>query len=401
MARPIPDPHWTLPVLLVACTWVSVLSTDLYAPSLPHLPARLGTTERAAKMTMAANLVAFALAQLVHGPLADRFGRRRLLVTGLGGFAAASSLCALAPSIEVLIAGRFLQGLLSSVPSVVVLLVIHELYGGRRGVRVLGFHGMAVSGAPILGPLIGGAVFVAFGWRMNFWLLAAFAAMITTAICFRLPETLTRPTSLGFREILSSYARLLRRRQVLAHLLPAAAVFGALFAFVTAGPFVFIDHYRVATDDYGYYFGAVIVASILGGLAANRLGGRVPTARIEAAAYAFSLLGVGLLGALAVSGWDDVCSVTVALSVFGVGLGLMNASAPILILENAGDLPKSSAAAVAGSSQLVAASAASFAVAALEIPPLWSMTAVMCGLLCAGGIGILLAGDSEKLPGSG
>lgn len=185
-----PEPQRTLPIFLVACTWVSVLSTDLYAPSLPHLPGLLDTTEQVSKMTMSFNLAAFALAQLVHGPLADRLGRRSMLVLGITGFSVASALCALAPSITLLIAGRTLQGLLSSVPSVVVLLVIHELYGKGRAVQILGLHGMAVGVAPIMGPLIGGIIFVHFGWRANFWLLAAFAAVVAILVYRHVPETL-------------------------------------------------------------------------------------------------------------------------------------------------------------------------------------------------------------------
>ena len=216
-------------------------------------------------MTMSFNLAAFALAQLAHGPLADRFGRRAMLVAGVTAFSVASALCALAPSITMLIGSRTLQGFLSSVPSVVVLLLIHELYGKDRAVRILGFHGMAVGVAPIVGPLIGGIVFVHFGWRANFWILAAFAAVVAALVYSQLPETLARSVPLKFGNVARNYLTVISRRAVLSHLLPLAAVFGALFAFVTSGPFLLIDRYGVPTEQYGLYYGAVCLAVIVGG----------------------------------------------------------------------------------------------------------------------------------------
>jgi DHA1 family bicyclomycin/chloramphenicol resistance-like MFS transporter len=361
------EPPLSVPIFLVASTWVSVLSTDLYAPSLTHLPELLGTTEQLAAMTMSFNLAAFAVAQLVHGPLADRFGRRGMLVAGMTGYAIASSLCAMAPSIETLIMGRTLQGLLSSVPSVVVLLLIHELYGTGRAVRILGFHGMAVGFAPIVGPLVGGFVFITLGWRVNFWMLALFAASVAVLVSRNVPETLAKPLPLRLRATVRSYLAVVSRREVLAHLLPLAAPFGVLFAFVTAGPFLLIGRYGVATEHYGFYFGAVIVAAMGGSLIANRLGGRVDIDTLEKVAFGFAALGVlSVALAVFVPGIEGALSVTTGMMVFAVGLRLMNSSAPLLILEGAGGAPKSIASAVAGSAQLLAATGASFLVGLLQ-----------------------------------
>lgn len=377
-------PHWSVPVFLVSCTWVSVLSTDLYTPSLPHLPARLGTTGQAATLTMSVNLAAFAAAQLFHGPLADRYGRRAMLVFGMSAFALASALCALAPSIEALIAGRALQGLLSSVPSVVVLLLIHELYAPGAAVRILGFHGMAVGIAPILGPLIGGQVFIHFGWRANFWLLAAIALAVAVLVRGKVPETLRRREPLRWRSTLRNYGAVLARRSTLAYLLPLAANFGVLFAFVTSGPFLLIGGFGVATEHYGLYFGAVIVAAILGGTVANRLGETVETKRLLRAAMAFSSAGVALLVAAVLAGLESPGVVVGAMSVFAVGLGLANATAPLLLLESVGPLPKSVASAVSGSAQLVAASGASFLVGVFGAESALPTALTMAGLMVLG-----------------
>lgn len=394
------EPHWTLPIFLVACTWVSVLSTDLYAPSLPHLPDLLDTTEQAAKMTMSFNLAAFALAQLAHGPLADRFGRRTMLILGIMAFSVASAFCALAPSITLLIGGRTLQGLLSSVPSVVVLLLIHELYGKDRAVRILGLHGMAVGIAPIMGPLIGGIVFVYFGWRANFWLLAFFAAAVAVLIYRHVPETLQRPVPLQFGRVVQNYLAVMKSRAVLSHLLPLAAVFGALFAFVTSGPFLLIDRYGVPTERYGFYYGVVCLAVIVGAMIANRLGGRVSAVHLETSSFLLAAGGIVVALVITFLEIESILSLTVCMGIFAAGLGLMIATAPILLLEAVDNRLKSSASAAAGSTQLVAASAASFLVAAFHDGTSTPMLIVMGGLLAIGALGFILKRGIRKPVGT-
>ena len=395
-----PTPHWTLPIFLVACTWVSVLSTDLYAPSLPHLPSLLDTTEQAAKMTMSFNLAAFALAQLAHGPLADWLGRRAMLVVGMSAFSVASALCALAPSITLLIGGRTLQGLLSSVPSVVVLLLIHELYGKDKAVRILGFHGMAVGAAPIVGPLIGGIVFVNFGWRANFWLLATFAAIVAALVYRQVPETLARPVPLKLGNVARNYLAVISMQAVLSHLLPLAAVFGALFAFVTSGPFLLIDRYSVPTERYGFYYGAVCVAVIVGGTIANRLGGKVSAAHLEAFAFLLAAGGIAVALSITLLEGGSSASLTACMTIFAGGLGLMIATAPLMILEAVDERLRSSASAVAGSAQLVAASGASFLVAIFHDGTSMPMLLTMSALLAVGALGFVLKENITETGGA-
>ncbi len=384
------EPSRFLPVFLVAATWVSVLSTDLYTPSLPYLPFILGSSDRAAQLTLSANLAAFTIAQIFHAPLADRYGRRTLLIAGMFGFSIASVFCAVAGSMNELIAGRAIQGLLSSVPSVVVLLLIRELYGSKMGVRILGFHGMAVGVAPIIGPIFGGFVFLKLGWRANFWMLATFAALVALAIAKTVPETLTAPQPLRWKRTLVAYGKVLGHRPALAHLLPMAASFGALFAFVTAGPFVFKQVYGVRPEQYGFYFGAVVLAAIVGGLVASRVGGMVCTRLLETAAFTAAAAGVSALLGLIAWGADTSVSVTGALCLFGLGLGLINATSPMLLLDTVQPDLHSFTSATAGTLQLAAATLASLLVSPMLPHGPVSFAAVMALLLLVGAVGFLL-----------
>ena len=290
--------RWVVPAVLVACTSTSILSTDLYTPSLPHLPRLLSSDPETVQLTMSLNLAAFAVAQLFHGPLADRYGRRRMLILGLFGFALASIGCALAQGIGGLLAARIAQGICISVPSVLVAVIVRELYSAQMAMRIMGVYGMAVGVAPAIGPLIGGYVYVYAGWRMNFVLLAVLAGVVLVLVARLLPETGGGAgAALGPRRIVADYLRLLGRPAYVRYLVPLVMLFGSLFAFVTAGPFVLIDRMGVATQHYGLYYAVLVVAYIVGGLCVIRLAGRVDPEHLVRSAIFLACLAAVLLAA--------------------------------------------------------------------------------------------------------
>lgn len=337
---------------------------------------------------MSINFFAYAAAQLVHGSLADRIGRRRLLAAGMGGFVVASVICALARDIGELLAGRLLQGLFSSVPSVVIPLVIREHYREERALRVMGLHGMAIGAAPMLGPLIGGYVHVWAGWRMNFVLLALIAATVLVLVLRYLPETGARSTApLHPQRLAAGYLSLLRRPGYLSYLIPLTAIFGALFAFVTAGPFILIEGFGVATEDYGLYYGGVIVAFVAGNLIVNRLAGRLSGAWLARSGMVLALAG-GLVIAvpMAAAGHQGLFPIVLGMAIFAAGEGILLASGYICLFDALGTEPTGEASALAGSLQLAAASLASFLVSVLHDGTAWPMAATVTGFA---GLGIL------------
>ena len=370
--------QWIAPAILVSCTAVSILSTDLYVPSLPHLESLLNTDESTVKLTMSLNLFAYAIAHLAHGPIADRFGRKRLLTVALCGFLVATIGCALALNISQLIAGRFAQGLFSSVPSVVVVLMIRELFKGDRAVGIMAIHGMAVGFFPAVGPLIGGYIFLAAGWRMNFFVLAALAAVVLIAVIRHLPETGTRvTTALEPKRIATGYFSLLRERGYLRYLIPLTAIFGGFFAFVTDGTFVLIGQLDVPTQYYGFAYGALILCYILGSLTANRLAERVSADRLVQAAMFYTLLGSLVLFVPVLQGKQDLIIIMIGMGMFFVGLGLILASGPICLLDAADADRQGPASALMGSLQMGAASLAALAVGVLHNETALPMTAVI------------------------
>ena len=320
-----------IPALLISASAVSILSTDLYTPSLPHLQGYFGAEAEAVQLTMSLNLLGFALAQLIYGPLSDRLGRRPILLGGMFGFALTTLACALAPDLGSLTLARVLQGATACTEVVVGYAVIRELYDESGAVKVLGAYGMAVALAPAVGPLIGGQMHVAFGWRSNFYLLVVLITVVTLLIWRYLPETLAHPDREATRprKVLAGYGALLANGPFMTYTLILGGTLAALFAFITEGPFLFIEGLGVATERYGYYYAAVVLAYFFGAMGANRAAGRLPVDLIAAAGLVLATLGPVALLVLTALGQVGVLSFTTALSAFAAGLGLVFASAPV------------------------------------------------------------------------
>ncbi|MDP6875460.1 MAG: multidrug effflux MFS transporter [Alphaproteobacteria bacterium] len=320
-----------IPALLIMASAVSILSTDLYTPSLPHLQGVFHTDAGRVQLTMTLNLVAYALAQLFYGPLSDRIGRRPVLLAGMIGFAVASMGCAAAGSIESLIAARVLQGLTACAEAVVGYAVIRELYDEAGAVRVLAAYGMAIALAPAVGPVVGGHMHVWFGWRSNFILLTGLIVLVILLIWRFLPETLKQPDrgALRPRRLLRGYLTLLRDGPFMTYTLIMSLVLGGLFAILTAFPFVFIERLAVPTEQYGYYYAAIVVAFFLGSLVVNRVAGRFASDPLLMAGLGACLLGGLGFTILLLSGLETPVRITATQCFFGFGLGLVFATAPV------------------------------------------------------------------------
>ncbi len=363
-----------VPVVLVCCTGVSILSTDLYTPSLPHLPELLGTDARTVQLTLSLNLAAYAVAQLFHGPLADRFGRQRLLVVGMLAFALVSLGCALVGSIWPLIAGRIAQGITGSVASVVVMLLIRELYPASRAMKIMALYGFAVGVVPALGPLIGGQMHVHFGWRSNFLLLAGLGLGTALLVWRLVPESaVPDPHALRIRRVLRGYGLLLANPAYLRQMLPLALVFGSLLAFITAGPFLLIERHGVATENYGFYYAVMVAGYMLGSLLAGRLAGRISAEGVASTGAPIALLG-GLVVLLPLYfGRESLTDIVVGITLLGFALGLLLAAGAVAMLDAAGEGGRGSAAALTGSIQLGAGSLAGLLVGSLHDGTAWPM----------------------------
>lgn len=356
------EAHWTIPFVLIACMVVSILSTDLYTPSLPHLMRVFDTDANMVQTTMSANFLGYAVGPFVIGPLSDRFGRRPMLSTCMIVFALFSLACALSPTIEFLIAMRIGQGAAASVVSVLGVVIIRDIYKGPDAVRVLSIYGGAIGVAPALGPLIGGWVHVTMGWEANFVILFLLGLGVAIAGWIFVPETGGK-IRLDWRLSIKRYRWLLGDPRFVLPGVAFSAVFAGLFAYITAGPFLLIDGLGVATERYGLYYAIGVVAYIAGAAGANQYADRASPRAIMRVGVTISLIGALLM--LLVF-WADALTpirIVMAMSVFSFGLGLTFSAAPLVMLS---EVPKQRGAAAGvlfGAGQSVGAAIGAYSVA--------------------------------------
>ncbi|MHA3915090.1 multidrug effflux MFS transporter [Halovulum sp. GXIMD14793] len=347
-----------MPFVLAGCTAVSVLSTDLLTPSIPSLPDALDTDIRMAQLVVGINLAAYSIAQLIHGPLADRIGRRGLLLWAFPLFVIVSAACTFSTSINALLAGRFLQGLFSSVPSVVVVLIIRELYGSRQAMQVMALYGAVMGVAPAIGPLIGGQLQAWFGWTASFWTIAGLALLALLAFWRWVPETLPPDRERPAGNPFAQYRQLLGQPVFLRTALALSLTFGAFFAYVSTAPVVFIDRLGVSEQVYGVTYLPVICAFIIGNVLCSKLSNHWDGVAIVYMSMRLMVIGIGLLLLPLVFGYETVLSLLLPMLVYAAGFAMMMAAGQIVVLDQARDMPQGAASAVLGALQLGAAAAA-------------------------------------------
>lgn len=264
-------------VLLGAMVAVAPLAMDIYLASMPSMAHALETSDDRVQLTLSLYMYAWAAAQVLIGPLTDRFGRRPLLIAGLALFVAASVVCAAARNIDTLIAGRVVQALAMATVAVVPRAVVRDLYSGEHAARVLSLMGIVLGVAPIVAPIIGSHLHVWFGWQANFVFVAAYGAIALVCVVLVVPETIRarNPAATKFQVMLANYARLLRSRKFIGYLLVAAFSTSGLFAYIAGAAFVFISVLGTGAETFGLLFGAVMLGNILGAAIGSRRVGRV------------------------------------------------------------------------------------------------------------------------------
>jgi len=301
--RPLaPFAQAPLLALIAAFLMLQPLSTDLYLASLPGLASAFSVPPSTVQLTLSLFVIGFGGAQLVIGPLSDRFGRRPVLIAGLSLYVAASIACGLSQSIAMLIAARFLQALGCCSAVIIARAIVRDAYRPEDSMRVVASASTWLSLAPLLGPILGSYLQVSFGWRAAFAALAAFSAGLLAMSLLKLPETnqYRDPRATELSGLLANYRIVLGARDFWAHALPGALSYGAIFSFISGSSFVLIQVLQVPTEWFGYCFAFGVSGYMGGTIVCRRLLSRIGGSRAFRLGSALSLLtGLGFLGAVA------------------------------------------------------------------------------------------------------
>lgn len=249
---------WALVLLLGSLTALGPLAIDMYLPSLPAIAKSLHATSGEVGVTLAAFFAGLGIGQLVCGPLSDRIGRRTPMIAGVALFLVGSVLCALAPSVWLLVLARFLQALGGSAGQVVARASVRDRFGHQMSARVLSLLMLVLGLAPILAPIIGGYLLLVSDWRSIFVFQAAVALAVLIATIFGLKESRThelRVVSKGESPI-ATFAYLLGHPRIVGYALSGAFNTGAFFAWISLSSYLLIEVYGVSVSNFGWWFGA-------------------------------------------------------------------------------------------------------------------------------------------------
>lgn len=322
-------------VSLSAITAVTALSIDMSLPAQPALAHHFGIGSDKAQLTLSLFLLGYAGAQLIVGFLSDAFGRRRVMLAGLGLFTLSGLLCALSPSIELLLLCRFLQGLGAAAGPVVARAMVRDTQPPATAARLLSTMLAVLAIAPMVAPSIGGLLLKLASWRAIFATLCVFGVAFMLLVATSLDETLPeeRRGRASLQALSSGIKRFVTTPGTLTPAVLGCITSAGQFAYISASPFVLIEGYRVAPEHYGLFFvgtaAALMIGSTLGGkmLAA----GRSPQQLISIGSVVLCISGLSVAAAAHLPALG-VIGFMLPMTMYFLGVGMAGPSATALAL---------------------------------------------------------------------
>ena len=333
-------------VLMIASLQaMAALGVDAMLPNLPAISDTFHLTrDNERQLVITAYLIGFGLPQIVYGPLADRFGRRPVLLFGICVYVAFSALAAFAPSFELLILARALQGMGAAATRALPNSIIRDCYVGRQMAKVMSLSFMIFMAVPMLAPSLGAAIALFASWRWVFGVLTLFGAAVATWVAFKLPETLHEedriPISLS--GMTHSFAVALKSRQGMGYAGAMTFLIGALFGFINCVQQVFQQVFHapaVFPIAFALMAGAMSLASLTNAWLVGRMGMRALSHRALLAFIAISVLHA----AIAVTGHETIVTFSVLQAVAMFAFGLMSGNFGAMAMEPLGHVAGSAA----------------------------------------------------------
>jgi DHA1 family bicyclomycin/chloramphenicol resistance-like MFS transporter len=314
-----------LAVLLGGLAMFGPFSIDTIFPAFPQMGAQLGADKLAMQQTISVYLLTYALMSLVHGPLSDALGRKRVIVAGLVVFLLASIGCALSTDMAMLLMFRALQGLSAGVGFIVGRAVIRDVYQGDDAQRLMCQVSLIFGIAPAIAPIIGGWLLGWGQWPLIFWFLAGFSMLLLISVGLWLPETHPPQVRLKVapRHLLRDYFAIALNRRFQRLALAGSLSFGGLFLYIASAPAFVMDLLRLSEQQFAWLFLPTIGGMTLGAFLSGRAAGRISGTRLSA--IGFACMGLAALGNVAYNALTPQMAVPwavlpMSLQAFGVAL---------------------------------------------------------------------------------
>ncbi len=311
-------------LILGALTAFSSMSIDMYLPAFPQIARDLGVPIGTVQLSIAAFLFGSAAGQLLYGPLADRYGRRRPLLWGLTLYIVSTVGCASVHTGEGLLFWRVVMAVGGGAGMVISRAVVHDLYDTAEAARMFSLLMLLMGAAPILAPMAGGQLLLSTGWRGIFWFLGLFGLLSLGAAAAGLPESLPeeRRIRLNLAGMATIYGQLLCNRQYIRYAIALGCVAGINFSYISGAPFLFIELHGVSPQHFGLFFGANACGLIGASQINRRLLRRFSVQRILTMALTVNVTAALLLTIVAMTGFGgfpaQVALIFICLSMTGL-----------------------------------------------------------------------------------
>ncbi|MGB5473262.1 MAG: multidrug effflux MFS transporter [Gammaproteobacteria bacterium] len=329
-----PGVHTRLTFIVALLSMVGPFSIDAYLPSFPDIEATFGISRALLSQSLSVYLAAFAASTLLWGPLADRFGRRRVIMGSLSLYVLASIGCALAADATAFLVWRTLQGFAASGGLIAGRAMIRDAHDTTSAHRAMSQVMLVFALAPAIAPVLGAWLHDHYGWRSVFWFLCLLGALLiglTAVIRETLPEA--QRQSVRPSVVASVYTRTLQHRQFPLMILSLGFSFGGLFLYIAGAPTVIYDFLGLGTDDFGVQFIPMVAGLMLGAFASGRLSRYLSPLRIVSTGFGVLVLAV-VLNLVQVGLFEATVVFTIGpLVIYAVGTAMLMPAITILALD--------------------------------------------------------------------
>lgn len=306
-----------LPFLLIFALLNSCIELEISAPSFPEIMKYFSVSENMVGMTITYNLVGFCLASILYGPLSEYYGRRKIMVIGNGILMVGAVGCVIAPSIEFLLASRFIQGFGAATSAVVVSAIIADVYNHNKATNLYGIMNAIFTSIMSMAPVLGGFITMQIGWRGNYGFVALICILAWILLYLYLPETLKqkyRAPNFGLKDVARNYRKLFSSKLFIASIIIPSLLYCCYLSFVAVAPFIYMNEFELSLLGYTVHQGVAVFAfaliSIIAGRVTKIFGGR------NIIYLSISLCFIGAL--LMVLAYDEYIF-TAAVSIFYIG----------------------------------------------------------------------------------
>ena len=316
--------------LLAAVSALGPSAMQILLPGLPTIETAFAVGNQTAQLTLSLSMLGIALGTLCYGPLSDKYGRRPVMLSGIGITLLGSLFCAFADSIEWLIFWRFVQAFGGAVGLVLARAIIRDVYAAGDAARAIATVVMIMVVVPMVSPAVGGELIRLFGWHSVFWATALLSLILAVLMFLRLPETLPESVPFeGLRAMFGTFLFLLRGRAFRGYAFCVTFVSVVFFTFIAGAPEIMVSVLERPPTEYGYYFIILPLGFMAGNYVARRFARMHGVDTLIRVGALFGIVGISIAICLQLAGLRQPIALfaPIGLAVFGNGITLPNAQA--------------------------------------------------------------------------